>query len=109
VKNEKEYVQQLKVKKKYLSTASMRWCYHEFCNNKTEQLHGFVVNVFLPKRSYFCRTICGRARRYLAMTLDSLGFEEYSTELYAQLEIGVRVEKGIGVLPSGPFCLKVVF
>jgi hypothetical protein len=47
------YHQQLKVKKKYLSPVRMRRCYHEFCNNMTEQLHGFVVNVFLPKRSYF--------------------------------------------------------
>jgi hypothetical protein len=39
VKNEREYHQQLKVKKKYLSPVRMRRCYHEFCNNKTEQLH----------------------------------------------------------------------
>jgi hypothetical protein len=76
LKNEKEYHQQLKLKKKYLSRVRMRRYYHEFCN-KTEQLHGFVVNIFLPKRSYFCRTICGRARTYLAMSIDSLGFEEY--------------------------------
>jgi hypothetical protein len=55
--NEKEYLQQLEVKKKYLSTERLSRCYHEFCNNKTEQLHGFVVNVFLPKCRYFCRTI----------------------------------------------------
>jgi hypothetical protein len=85
LKNEKEYHQQLKMKKKYLSTVRMRRCYHEFCNNKTEQLHGFVVNVFLPKRSYFCRTICGRARTYLAMSIDSLGFEEYYKQLSAAL------------------------
>jgi hypothetical protein len=51
VKKEREYHQQLKVKKKYLSPVRMRRCYHAFCNNKTEQLHRFVVvNVFLPKR-----------------------------------------------------------
>jgi hypothetical protein len=82
-KNPKEYVQQLKVKNKYLSATRMRRCFHEFCNNKTEQLHGFVVNVFLPKNSYFCRTICGRQGK--AMSLDSLGFEEYFKELYAKL------------------------
>ncbi len=27
-----------------------------------------VVNVFLPKRLYFCRTICVRSRTYLAMS-----------------------------------------
>jgi hypothetical protein len=84
-KNTKEYVQQLTVKNKYRSATRMRWCFHDFCNNKTEQLHGFVVNVFLQKRSYFCRTICRRARTYLAMSLDSLEFEDYYKELYAKL------------------------
>jgi hypothetical protein len=75
IKNKREYEQQLKVKQKYLSTSRMRRCYHRFCNNKTEQLHGLVVNVFLPKRLYYCRTICGRARNY--------------EELYAELGISM--------------------
>ena len=92
-KNPKEYVQQLKVKNKYLSATRMRRCFHEFCNNKTEQLHGFVVNFFLPKNSYLCRTICGRrARTYLAMSLDSLGFEEYFKELYTELGMTMSSE-----------------
>ncbi len=89
IKNRKEYEQQMQVKKKYLSTPRLRRCYHEFCNNKTEQLHGLVVNVFLPKRSYFCRTICGRARTYLAMSVDSLGYEGYYRKLYE--ELGIRM------------------
>jgi len=89
VSNEKEYRQQLLVKSKYLSTERMRRVYHQFCNNKTEQIHGLVVNVFLPKRSYFCRTICGKARTYLAVSVDSLGFEEYFLKLY--LELGITM------------------
>jgi hypothetical protein len=85
VKSEREYHQQLKVKKKYLSPVRMRRCYHEFYNNKTEQLQEFVVNVFLSKRSYFCRTICGRARTNLAMIIDSLRFKEYYKQLYPAL------------------------
>jgi DNA-directed RNA polymerase specialized sigma54-like protein len=65
LKNKKEYHQQLKVKKKYLSKVRMRRCYQAFCNNKTEQLHGFVVNICLQKCSHFCRTIFSRARTYL--------------------------------------------
>jgi hypothetical protein len=92
-KNAKEYVQQLKVKKKYLSTARMRRYCHEFCNNKSEQLHGFVVNIFLLKRSYFFRIIYGsRARTYLAMSLGPLGFEVYFKELYAQLGMTMSSE-----------------
>jgi hypothetical protein len=89
VKNKREYHQQLKVKKKYLSPVRMRRCYHELCNNKTEQLHRFAANVFLPKRSYFCHTICGRARTYLAMSIDSLGFEAYYKQLYPALEMTI--------------------
>ncbi len=89
IKNKREYEQQMKVKKKYLSTERMKRCYHRFCNNKTEQLHGLVVNVFLPKRSYFCGTICGRARTYLVMSVDSLGFEKYYKELYAEMGISM--------------------
>jgi hypothetical protein len=48
-RNLKEYLQQLEVKNRYFSTDRMRRCYHQFSNNKTEQLHGFVLNIFLPK------------------------------------------------------------
>jgi hypothetical protein len=44
IKNKKEYKQQItKVKKKYLSTPRLRRCYHQLCNNKTEQLNGLVM------------------------------------------------------------------
>ena len=95
VKFEKEYKQQLEVKEKYLSRTRLRRCFHKFCNNKTEQIHGFIVNVFLPKRSYFCRTICGRARTYLAVSIDSLGFEEYYKQLY--LDLGIRMSPVTGL------------
>jgi hypothetical protein len=52
--HEREYKQQLQVKEKYLAPARLRMCFHEFCNNKTEQIHGLVVNVFLPKRAFLC-------------------------------------------------------
>jgi hypothetical protein len=45
----KEYEQQRGVKEKFLSEPRMRRCFHQFCNNKTEQIHGLDVNVFLPK------------------------------------------------------------
>jgi hypothetical protein len=65
--HEKEYKQQLLVKDKYLSTTRLRGCFDEFCNNKTEHIHGLIVNVFLPKRAFFCRTICGRSPTYMAV------------------------------------------
>ena len=89
LKNPKEYSQQMKVKEKYLDPKRMRRMYHEYGNNKTEQIHGFIVNTFLPKRSYFCRTICGRARTNLAVSIDSLGYNKYYKILY--LEIGIEM------------------
>ena len=85
--HEKEYQQQLVIKEKYLSTDRMQHLFHEFCNNKTEQIHGLVVNVFLPKNSFFCTTIAGRARTFLAVSIDSLGYAEYYDRLYPETGI----------------------
>jgi hypothetical protein len=74
--HEQEYKQLLIVKEKYLSTTRLRRCFHEFCNNKTEQIHGLIVNFFLPKRAFLCRTICGRARTYMAVGIDSVGYKK---------------------------------
>ena len=72
-----------------MSRARLRMCFHEFCNNKTEQIHGLVVNVFLPKWAFLCRTICGRSRTYMAVGIDSVGYEAYFRELYNDLEINM--------------------
>jgi hypothetical protein len=49
--HEREYKQQLQVKEKYLTPERLSKCFHEFCNNKTEQIHGLVVNVFYRNNS----------------------------------------------------------
>ena len=79
----------MKVKEKFLEPKRMWRMYHEYGNNKTEQIHVFVVNTFLPKRSYFCRTICWRARTNLAVSIDSLGYLQYYKQLY--LAIGIEM------------------
>jgi hypothetical protein len=52
--HEKECNLQRLLGEKYLSTTRLKRCFHEFCHNKTEQIQGLVVNVFLPKQAYFC-------------------------------------------------------
>jgi hypothetical protein len=84
-KNQKEYQQQLEIQMKFTETDRMKRVFHEWSTNKTEQIHSLITNVFLPKRSYYCRTICGRARTYLAVSIDSLGYYEYSKRLYLEL------------------------
>ena len=81
----KEYEQQFEIHKKFTETDRMRRVFHEFSTNKTEQIHSLVTNVFLPKRSYYCRTICGKARTYLAVSIDSLGYYKYNKLLYHEL------------------------
>jgi hypothetical protein len=83
----REYDQQHKVKSKFTEITRMKRIYHRWLNNKTESIHGVVVNVFLPKRSYFCRTICGKARTFLAVSVDSLGYYEYYRRLYRDVGI----------------------
>jgi hypothetical protein len=45
------------------------------------------VNTFLPKWSYFSRTICRRARTNLAVSIDSMGYLKYYKLLYLDIEI----------------------
>ena len=87
--HQKEYYQQFGVHSKYTEEDRLRRVFHEWTTNKTEQIHSLVTNVFLPKRSYYCRTICGRARTYLAVSIDSIGYYEYNRRLY--LELGLQM------------------
>ena len=87
--HQKEYYQQFGVHSKYTEDNRLRRVFHEWSTNKTEQIHSLVTNVFLPKRSYYCQTICGRARTYLAVSIDSIGYYEYNRRLY--LELGLHM------------------
>jgi hypothetical protein len=88
--HQREYHQQFGVHRKYTKEDRLRRVFHEeWTTNKTEQIHSLVTNVFLPKRSYYCRTICGRARTYLAVSIDSIGYYKYNRRLY--LELGLHM------------------
>jgi hypothetical protein len=58
--------------------------YHDVHSNKCESINGFVTK-FLPKKKHFCRTIANPGRRYLALGIDSLGYEEYYRRLFIKL------------------------
>jgi hypothetical protein len=78
----KEYQQQKEVANKFTATDRMRRVFHWWNNNKTEQMHGFVLNVFLPKRSYYCQTIYGKARTFLAAGIGTRGYHNYYEFFY---------------------------
>jgi hypothetical protein len=85
MRNAKEYEQQNKIKENFTERNMMRRVYHAWCNNKTELIHGIVVNVFLPNCSYFCCTICGKTRTIIAVSIKSLRYYEYYRRLYLTL------------------------
>ncbi len=68
-----------------------RRCFHQFCNNKTEQIHRLVIDVFLRKRAYFCCTTCSKAGMHMAVGIDSVGYKEYFKELYDEVRINISV------------------
>jgi hypothetical protein len=83
----REYAQQLIIVLKFTEDGRLARVYHLWLNNKTESIHGLIVNIYLPKRSYFCQTICGKARTFLAVSIGLLGYYEYYKILY--LKIGI--------------------
>jgi hypothetical protein len=87
--HQKEYEQQLEIQQKFTEPDRLRRVFHEFSTNRTEQIYSLVTNIFLPKRSYCCRTICGRARTYLAVSIDSLGYYKYNKLI--SLELGLKM------------------
>jgi hypothetical protein len=113
--HQKEYQQHFGVHSKDTKEDKLIRVFHEWSTNKTEQIHSLVTKVFLPKRSYYCQTICGRARTYLAVSIDSLGYFEYNQRLY--LELGLHMttiskvfykqqDKGRKPIRSRPITLK---
>jgi hypothetical protein len=42
---------------------------------------------FIRKSGHLCRTIVGRARTYLAVSIDSIGYEEYYRTLFPLLNL----------------------
>jgi hypothetical protein len=40
---------------------------------------------FFQSKKYYYHTICGRARMYLTVSIDSLGYYEYNRRLYLEL------------------------
>jgi hypothetical protein len=60
VANKREHEQQFEIRERFMLRPRMKRVWHKWKNNKTEEIHALVVNVFLPKKSFFSLTICGR-------------------------------------------------
>jgi hypothetical protein len=86
VSNAELYQQMSTIHNAYTDVWNLREIYHEVHSNKCESLNGFITK-FLPKHKHYCRTIVNRARTYLAIGLDSLGYENYYSVLFSSLGI----------------------
>jgi hypothetical protein len=86
LKNAKLYEQLLEIWKTYGSDASLRQVHHAWHTNKCESMNQFIAK-FIRKSEHLCRTIVGRARTNLAVSIDSVGYEEYYRTLFPLLNL----------------------
>jgi hypothetical protein len=68
----------------YTEPDNLRDIWHEVHSNKCESLNGFITK-FLPKHKHYCRTIVNRGRSYLAIGIDSVGYQKYYRILWKML------------------------
>jgi hypothetical protein len=75
------YAQLFKIFETYCSDEALKDVHHLWHTNKCESINAFISK-FVPKTKHLCRTIVGKARTYLAISLDSVGYEDYYRTLY---------------------------
>jgi hypothetical protein len=69
----------------YTDPDNLHDIWHEVHSNKCESLNGFIIK-FLPKHKHYCRTIVNRgARTYVAIGIDSVGYQKYYQHLWKML------------------------
>jgi hypothetical protein len=72
----------------YTTDSSLWELWHQVHSNKCESLNGFITK-FLPKHKHYCRTIINEARTNVAISIDSVGYQEYYGLLFKTVGIGM--------------------
>jgi hypothetical protein len=75
IKDAPLYDQILEIWKTYCFDEELRDIHHEWHMNKCESMET-IISKFVLKTMHLCRSIVGQARTYLAVSLDSVGYEE---------------------------------
>ena len=70
----------------YVSDESLRDMHHSFDTNKNECFNKLVTK-FVPKTSYLCGSVAGKARVYVAAGIDSVGYVSFYSALYSILGV----------------------
>jgi hypothetical protein len=73
-KNSKLFGELKEIWEVYCTDECLKDVHHEWHTNKCESMNMFIAK-FIPKRFHLCRTISGKARSYLAVAIDSIGYE----------------------------------
>jgi hypothetical protein len=85
------YAQLLVIFETYCSDEALKEVHHLWHTNKCESINAFISK-FVPKTKHLCRTIVGKARTYLAISLDSVGYEEYYRTLFELIDLEYDTE-----------------
>jgi hypothetical protein len=70
----------------YCTDESLREVHHSYHTNKCESMNKFITK-FVDKSLHLCRTIVGKARTYVAVGIDSVGYEEYYRRLFELIDL----------------------
>jgi hypothetical protein len=70
----------------YGSDSLLKEVHHAWHTNKCESMNQFIAK-FIRKSGHLCMTIVGRARTYLVVSINSLGYEEYYRTLFPLLNL----------------------
>ena len=85
-KHSELYSQLLEIWEVYCTDESLQDVHHEWHTNKCESLNNFIAK-FIPKCYHLCRSIAGKARTYLAVAIDSIGYESCYRSLLPLLQL----------------------
>ena len=86
VKNDTLYQQLHNIWSVYCTDESLKDVHHSWHTNKCESMNKFISK-FVNKSTHLCRTIVGKARTYVAVSIDSIGYEDYYSTLFDLLDL----------------------
>jgi hypothetical protein len=87
-KDKDMYEQCLPHHQAFTTEDALKEIFHELHSNKCESLNGMITK-FIPKVKHLCRTLSNKSRTYMAIGLDSVGYEEYFRRLFILLGLEV--------------------
>ena len=86
------YVQLKEIHDVFTSDEALSEIHHRYSTNKCESLNKFITK-FVRKDGHRCRTICAKARAFVAVGVDSCGYSCFYRRLFSKL--GIRYDNVI--------------